>query len=671
MPDLATDQRIEALEQQFAALKKIIELPNANLPPLTSYLPLYNPDTLREEKLQLDGLNFEVNFIDETDVSNFGAKGDGVQVDDWAVTGTTISSASITFNANDVGKVVSIADAGASGEHLVGNIISVDTGANTATLDVTATTNVTGKLGSYGTPNMKPFQDAFDFAIQNNVKIKARPGVYLIEDSNPDNPTFKQVRINFTSENQNFSFEGAGAGLTVIRELDGKTQRIGRFTSIFYCNLPSTTPVGNLFISNLTMDKNGRSLTVNPPTLFEWEQAHAITVVKTDVSNQNTAKHFKFVDIEIFDKIGGGINHATSDCIINKYDVLRITQNNFGGNDGSILYGQRADVEIHPICENIVVSDSRLRYCQFEPVNFFSSPTRKRNIFFSNCTIDILEPTELTNFDDLKYHRMYIDNCEIGSLVCRGLTHFTTNSTIGITQVIHSVNGNFTGCDILVPWDDVANSVNGVIMTNFSSIKNRMNFIGCKFLIDDDLAVNPTGKALDNTSVMTNLEDNIVNVIDCYFDPRFDQTADCVNNGTWYFRNNNISGTIRGFNAGASGSNVSKLTLENNDYSHFTSGSNVVFISNSSTDWELVVKERLPHEKWTSGSSGSTGDINTQITIQPTLMIDDIANRAGFHRQGEVFEIISPSAGNYKYYQVTASGTGLGSTVKGFGLLEA
>lgn len=95
----------------------------------------------------------------------YGAKGDAVQLTDGAITSgqATLTSASASFVAADVGKTVSVAGAGAAGVSLV-TTITARNSATSVTLAANAGSTVTGTLVWYGTDDTAAIQSAINAA---------------------------------------------------------------------------------------------------------------------------------------------------------------------------------------------------------------------------------------------------------------------------------------------------------------------------------------------------------------------------------------------------------------------------------------------------------------------------------------------------------------------------
>lgn len=101
-------------------------------------------------------------------VKLYGAKGDGIQLTDGAISSgdATFTSASATFTANDVGKVMHIEGAGASGGYLTTTIATFTSGTEVELTD-NASTTVSGAVSLYGTDDTTFIQAAINAADEN------------------------------------------------------------------------------------------------------------------------------------------------------------------------------------------------------------------------------------------------------------------------------------------------------------------------------------------------------------------------------------------------------------------------------------------------------------------------------------------------------------------------
>lgn len=103
--------------------------------------------------------------------SEYGAKGDAIQLADFRVEGDIVLSESANFNNSDVGKIMSIAYAGQNDEHLVTSIRRV-LDSKRVQVRNKAFKNVINSLGSYGTDNIVYLQNAINASIAKRLKLQ-------------------------------------------------------------------------------------------------------------------------------------------------------------------------------------------------------------------------------------------------------------------------------------------------------------------------------------------------------------------------------------------------------------------------------------------------------------------------------------------------------------------
>lgn len=116
-------------------------------------------------------------------VKDYGALGDGIYFNDGAVTSTTtaFTSASATFTAGDVGKVITIEGAGAAGVDLT-TTIAAYVSATAVTLTVAASTTVSSASFTYGTDDTVGIQAAIDAVGTAGAGTVFFPkGIYIID----------------------------------------------------------------------------------------------------------------------------------------------------------------------------------------------------------------------------------------------------------------------------------------------------------------------------------------------------------------------------------------------------------------------------------------------------------------------------------------------------------
>ena len=676
------------------------------------------------------GLGF-INVLD------FDCKGDAVQLNDFGVTGSNLSSTTAEFTSDDVGKIVSIANAGMDQEHLVTTISTfVDT--NNVTLTDVASFSVTDQLGSYGTDNLGKMIVAFNYAIENNFKLYAPKGTYLMGDID-DVTGYNTVRVSFSKDYQNLIFEGDGVGLTTFLELDGKTQREGRYTKLFYIYLNTEYKIGSVSFSKMTFDKNSRSMTKPPSSDFDLEQAHCISFAGATTTNESMESLY-FSDIEIVDKIGAGINWSTNYCKVKNVVIEKMTEKNSGysyldtnttilggwdsstntpdiftdtsgvndkerydvttgGTHNSISYdiedqliflngqwnkiakgritnivgyifGQRGDLEISCFSRNIIIKDVNLRYAQIEPV-VSSTQDNPKNGKIINSIFQSLEYTEGTDGDPNYSVLDLLNVTTTFKLLTRNIVVNATQCDIKIPEIMFSINGRISNSIIRLPYDQYTNEILpawvGWLSTN-GDYKTTFVLDGCTFLIDsDDPNVNPDGYALKGNN--TTIAHSKLTVRNCTFDTRLKSNVKAYSQGEMIFENNNFSGSYRIILAGAYSAFESKLTLKNNNYENVVDETEIIRINNNNLLWTMHIDEKVDESVWKLNTTGSTGDLETQITHFPIILLDSIDDRTNRRFKGDRVEIINPEFGSYMNYICTTGGTGLSSVFKGYNLL--
>jgi hypothetical protein len=149
----------------------------------------------------------------QTDVSDFGARGDAKVVADAAMTaGTaTLTSASAIFTSADVGKTVVVNGAGASAPLFT--TITQLINPTTVTTAGNASTTVSNAVATYGTENTGAFQKALNWASANKGGlVVARAGGYLFTGhiNIPDSVTLQGTYFAPTAHPAGNGGEGFG-----------------------------------------------------------------------------------------------------------------------------------------------------------------------------------------------------------------------------------------------------------------------------------------------------------------------------------------------------------------------------------------------------------------------------------------------------------------------------
>lgn len=125
---------------------------------------------------QVSSLTYELR-----EITRFGVVIDGVVIDAYITTNagsSTVSSSSITFSEDDVGKTIGIPGAGTAGAYLTSTIVSF-TNATTVVLAATASTSLANQLKeiAYGTDNTSSINAAMALGIG---AFKWPPGICIV-----------------------------------------------------------------------------------------------------------------------------------------------------------------------------------------------------------------------------------------------------------------------------------------------------------------------------------------------------------------------------------------------------------------------------------------------------------------------------------------------------------
>lgn len=561
-------------------------------------------------------LPIEVSNMGLVNAAIYGCKGDGIQLRDFSLSGNKLTSLSAKFNSADIGKTVSIAKAGIDGEHLI-SVIKTFESSNKVLLKHSAITAVSNVMGSYGTDNINYIQNAIDAAIADQKKLFFEPGVFLIGDKNTVTNT-SSVQIRVRNLGDHIVILGSGKYKTIFRELDGKTQRLGRYTKMFYHYLKDSPNVGTIVLSNFSLDKNGRSLTKNPSTRYEWEQAHAWSWA----GHKNGAKRINSIqisDIEIIDKIGGGINFSSTKTNVGSVLAQNITESKPSTNINGVVYGYRGDLEFSCFSENIILKNVKLKYIQLEPVKSQkSSESNKRICTILDSSIDTIEYTE-GGLEGLGVNVLNIKNSVTKNFRNHGVEFVVENTTISAPYIINSIKGVFKNCKFLLEYDDTENIVKPINATYLRTIpnKNKILFYNCQFVINSDHIKNkPNGFAITSSSKVTDMTYNEIYVDNCKFDSRLQGSIDAYGNGKWIVKNSQLSGYNLAILIGGYKEYFSDLILENNDYSQVSTDAALIKINNHNTLWKIRGTESQKNISSRISIKGNVGRLASQNTLK-------------------------------------------------------
>ncbi len=489
-------------------------------------------------------------------------------------------------------------------------------------------------------------QSALDWATLNNRGLFVPAGGYLI-----DGGTRTLYLVNNWGSNRNLIIRGAGLGLTVFKEAAGKTNLVGRYCKMFYLYYGSTNFVGDfghIKFSGITFDKNGSSNT-NESHLFNYEQAHILSGAGSGTVN---IKSIQFDDIELKDKIGGGINFSSSGNVFIGKGVFNniISQNNpkvtiWG--DGT--FGVRGDLEFGTSFGVIDINNPQCQYAQIEPV-IASSLTHQRHANINGGSIDVVEWTDGGDYSFANLVNVSVKR----KFLVRGVQCGAINCTLKITENIAGGKVNIKGGTILLDYDPTTNAITPLVNATASGITgySELWLSDLSIKIDsDDPDILPTGFALDGGTVgsMGSRKRFLNNV---KFDSRIESSINAYGNGDWKITNCDIQGRGIQVAVGApANERGGSVELINNNY--LGTGTKVHVYRNNAL-WELKVYGTYPF----AGFWGSTGfiDIVGLIKAFPVLTSTSRPNSNVFSFKGQ--PILNPdfSGVGVQYWIKSATG---------------
>lgn len=490
-------------------------------------------------------------------------------------------------------------------------------------------------------------QAAIDWATSNNRGVYAPAGGYLIDGGD------MSVRlVNNWGLDRNLIVRGAGLGLTIFKEAPGKTNRVGRFCKMFYLYYGVSSFVGNfghIKFSGITFDKNGSS-NINDSTLYNYEQAHILSGAGSGTVN---IKSIQFDDIELRDKIGGGINFSSSPNV----KIGKVTCNNIiseyhpkvtGVGDGT--FGQRGCLEFGTSIEVLDINNPKAIYAQIEPT-IPSSATNQRSCNVNGGSIRTLEWT-----DKGGYSYANIVNCVArNKFLTRGVHVNATNCTLKVPEIFAGGIIKINGGTILLNYDPATNSVSPCShgqVTGYTEY-SEMWLSNLDVRIDsDDPALLPTGYGLSAPTVgLIGSFKRILNNVK--LDSRLESGVNAYGNGDWKIINSDLQGRSIQVGVGGTGSvRGGYVELINNNYQ----GSGVkVHLFRNNTLWKLkIIGEYTLDNFW--GVTG-TGDITSTIDQLPILTASSQPANTTFSPPGQIVKNSAFNGSGVKEWVKVGAGT--------------
>lgn len=527
--------------------------------------------------------------------------------------------------------------------------------------------------------NIAPYmQKAVDYCTANNKELYCPAGGYMIDPAT--NVNVGVYLINNWGVDKNLVVTGAGQGLTVFREKAGATTIGGRYTKMLYvqCGLNTSfvKNFGHIKFSNMSLDKNGRSNTnplrqakidageeVTTADRFPFEQAHILGLAGSGVVDFETVL---FENIELIDKIGGGISFSSSPNIyIKKIAVANVISRKNSKVEiwGDGTFGTRGCVEIVTTVGVIDIINCDIEYSQVEPVLPSSSIVQR----FSNISGGKIDAFEFTDKGGYSYVNITNLTCSY-KLLTRGINANITNTTFVARDTFAEGIIKISSSTIKLIYDAATNKVTSL---SFGSVGSGVDY-GEMWLTDVDIvidspdqAIRPLGYGMGGST--GKIGSRISKLNNVRFDTRLEGSVDAYRNGDWAIANSYLYGSKPHILVGSAtlsgvvfGGNVE---LVNNKYL----GTGIkVEINKNAPDFSLKVVGTYPLENFFGYKGSET--LQDKITSMPTLT--SATKPTGFAPKGQSVINTAPVAGGYeKWIKVTEDGNS--ASWKGVGLIEA
>lgn len=517
------------------------------------------------------------------------------------------------------------------------------------------------KTYTYAVDLKEHIQKAIDYCVLNNKKLNVPAGGYLVDSA--------YVPLYLTPHwgaDKNCVIEGAGQGLTVIKEADGATNRGGRYTKIFYIHYGGNSHVGDfghISISNITFNKNASSNVLLPnDTLYTYEQAGIVAGAGTGKVN---FKSFHFYNLEFIDKIGKGLALASSPNVkIGKVlceNVYSRYHPKIDDKNGDGTFGQRGCLEFGTSIDIIDLVNCDVIYAQIEPT-IASSKTLQRRSSVSGGRIDTFEWTDRGGYSFASVTNL---SC-VDKLLTRGIhanivnCMFTPKGTFsdGIIKILNST--------VLLKYDAITNRVepltHGFVSGYTAYSELWLNNVNIR-IDSDDPNISPDNEALSGgiTGALGSRKRFINNVS---FDSRLKGSVYAYGNGDWVISNCDLYGSSYHIIMGAvDASKGGSVELINNNY--LGSGS-VVNLRKVADNWTLKITGTYPYKTQDffalAGSTTYSGNI-----LQTPLLYSATKPTGKNYPVGQTVTNTNPVEGGYEKWVKTDE---LTATWKGVGLIE-
>jgi len=536
-----------------------------------------------------------------------------------------------------------------------------------------------GATGNGTTNDRAAFQSAIDYCIQNNKSLYVPAGTYIINTQ--ENNTQTPLRIDrLTANGQSLHMFGEGKGKTIIKEQNGCLDAAwsvslanANFNRLFYCYMRTTTYEGGHYVfKGITFDKNNRSNTITPGDATGDKNSfeNASIIQFSGDQGMPSIKSVTIEDCEFVDKMGPCVNLSTSNV-----DVYNLVINNCYSIDHPTVinnptrWEHREDFGLAIDCDNTVIENTTCLYAQIEPT-VESSSTRVRRYKMTNSKINILEFTEGGTGGD--YTFVDLNNIHVSdSVTFRGMHVTATNSILKAPLSTNGIDPTYlspltmkvTNSRILL--NNISGDVKPLYIkhANVPSGQTDFAFLASADFVNCDIVIDSTGAVTSGYAVKSALSTTAqsapcpVTFDNCRFDSRLYGVFNAYNTGgNFTFNNCVLAGTTYAFSAGTQSDKVSKLTINNCDFSKVT-GTNILINrpTLSGGNFQLIINGTYKTSEWSYASSGSA-NIDAYYKAKPKL-IGSTYPTTGYWFKGDVVYNDFTSSTDVGGWVCTAEGT--------------
>ena len=497
-----------------------------------------------------------------------------------------------------------------------------------------------GAVGDGVTDDAPEIQAALNYAIANDKALYFPEGIYLVDGTGLTNSRIEPTITN----NSSIILFGAGPGKTIIKEKNASVLNLGANHFTLYFNVPASTTVNNLIVTDMTLDKNGAS-NGSPPTSYAWEQAHILRVA---VNSTGTLRYVSFRNLELLDKVGAGIAFSSG-------RVLNAEVQNCHARNFSSLFGQRGDFEFQAAIDNLSITHCSGLYAQAEPT--VAPPAGVTpNATIRNCLIDTMEFTGYSS--DPTLQTTVIDSCVANTkLTIRNSKVIATNSRFQVGSASSeywsrvSFGSVVSNCTIVTRYDSGTNSVSPFYPRSETTVSGfYLTIKDSNFVPGAGASGTTTGSAISNAAVYTGATPYSLKLVDCTFSSLYEQTINAYRNGIYEMIRCKIAGWgSQAIQVGGETTRYGQLTLNDCDFSQVTA-TKLVAILNSNALWKLTWRGSHDYAKY---SHSGTGTPELYTAFEGIFVSSSAPAANGI--KGMIVRVLNPTLGNASEYACTVT----------------